>query len=165
MNYRGAFNTVDFKHQINGSQTYITTGPLWINRNFTKVLVLLILLQTQLLTSLKKCYWLYYKFNYWLNYKSATDFITKMFLTLLQIQLLTSLQKCYWFHYNNVTDFITKVLLMSSQKCYWLYCKFNYWLHYKVLLISLQKCNWLNYKSVTDLITNLSTDSIYWLHY
>jgi hypothetical protein len=32
MNYRGAFNTVDFKHQIDGSQKYIITGLSWINK-------------------------------------------------------------------------------------------------------------------------------------
>jgi hypothetical protein len=102
----------------------------WLHYKSVSLQVSLISLQTQLLTSSQKCYWLHYKLNYLLHYKSVTDFITnsityfitKMLLTLLQTQLLTSLQKCYWLHYKLLSTF--------------------YWPHYKLSTYFITNCYW-----------------------
>ena len=83
-------------------------------------------LSIELLTSLQK--WI----NYWLHYKSVTDFITNSITDFITKELLTSLQT---------------QLLTSLQKCYWLHYKLNYWLHYKLNY-------WPHYKSITDFITD-----------
>jgi hypothetical protein len=87
---------------------FCALSPHKLNYSITDFItkVLLISLQTQLLSSLQKCYWFHYKLNYWLHYKSVTNFKLN-----------------YWLHYksvtnfitNSITDFITKVLLISLQ--------------------------------------------------